>query len=479
MQKLTGALLENVLSREIAEIGADCAVRTVERLGPFARWWLRPEVLQLAADKFDSLGHAGLAAYWSPKNPPNLPRSHGSCWIILARRSEAASMPLLRASFLLPLEWKPVSGHSERLPPALCALADDVLSGLRSAAIHVSELNKDWGLHLPSGSDLGFDGWDISDLSFDFASGWAPLAAGLLVAAQGATARPDPSVWATGRWEPTQGLLEVGGLDEKHALACEWNVDQLFVPDANTNWVRQLRPAAAKRISFLDGGTVDPLRALQKYRLRLFAEPEPADPFNIRKFYFVEVLANRVKMSEFYIRCLLDTVLEEQCRPQLEKIAPRWNPSHYVTFVSRNPELAILGARTFGSTHVLLLYTEGDGQIRQSVDTVKRHLSDRKVACKNVSNSPEMVREIPKRISDWLRQTKCRSNKNLVLDVTSGQVLMTLGLQFGAPRGSRLANIRAGTDKQYGKPEPGTELLLLWDVPAGPASLKFARRRLP
>ena len=53
---------------------------------------------------------------------PCLPASHGSCWIVFVQHPPKRR-PALRDAFLLPLQWRPNTPHSHRLPPKLVALA--------------------------------------------------------------------------------------------------------------------------------------------------------------------------------------------------------------------------------------------------------------------------------------------------------------------------------------------------------------------
>src|SRR5260370_42471826 len=107
MPRITTSLIDHCAT-PLEQVGAGEACSLMRKFGPVARWWLRPEVLQRAADH--------QPAFRSSTVRPALPNSLGSCWIIFARMK---NLPLLRPAFLLPLRWQADTEHDRGLPPPL------------------------------------------------------------------------------------------------------------------------------------------------------------------------------------------------------------------------------------------------------------------------------------------------------------------------------------------------------------------------
>jgi hypothetical protein len=195
-------LLRDACAVPLADLTPRRAHRAAHALGSLARWWLRPEVLRAAADYGADL----------PDCLPPLPSAPGSCWVAFEQRD---GLPLLRDALPLPLGWRG-GAHGPGLPALLRAEADAVVRALRLGG---------WGLHLAD--DLA--GCVLADdLPVTVASAWAPLAAGLLLAADGLG--PRPGVWANGAWDSARGLRPIDGLEPKLALAAEWGAESFFVP---------------------------------------------------------------------------------------------------------------------------------------------------------------------------------------------------------------------------------------------------------
>jgi hypothetical protein len=186
---------------------AGAGARSRPRDGVAGRGWLSGEVL-------DVIG----AALGGPWPRPELPATAGSCWVVFAQ-DEPPSYPDLRDAFLLPLGWRQGHTHSLALPAKVIALARGVAEALGE---------RNWGLHLSRAAGLEDVRLSELDSHLEVASGWAALAGGLVAACEGRT--PDPRVWATGGWGPGAGILRVGGLAAKRALAGEHKVQHFFVP---------------------------------------------------------------------------------------------------------------------------------------------------------------------------------------------------------------------------------------------------------
>lgn len=152
---------------------------------------------------------------------PQLPATHGACWVIFAA-DRPFPLPSMRPAFVLPLRWQQGQEHSPRLPKALTQLGETVV---RACAEHVGNDGRHWGLQ--PAEILGE--LDLSEMPMECRSGWASLAAGLLVAAQGGT--PDPEVWATAGWDDSAGFMPVDLLKPKLDLAAELGARVSQTPD--------------------------------------------------------------------------------------------------------------------------------------------------------------------------------------------------------------------------------------------------------
>ena len=170
-------------------------------------------------------------------------------------------LPLLRDAFVLPFCWtavdeglgNPRGEGTAKLPPSVAKLAQGVVRQLRGEFREVAE--KDWELKLAS--PYGLDREDLSWMPLEEASGWAALAAGLIVAARGGGGKPDPRVWATGAWSDG-GIVPVGdqSLPGKVGLAVEFGARKFFVPEdqkpAAEAWVQGC--GATLEIGAVEGG---------------------------------------------------------------------------------------------------------------------------------------------------------------------------------------------------------------------------------
>lgn len=418
------------------------ALEPAVKLGGLAPLWLRDEVLRLAAE-----GYPQFRTFWT--RPPRLPSTHGACWIILANRDQD-HLPLLRPAFLLPLRWVQGQDHSPQLPPRVAELAVRVVESL---ARPESVGRSGWGLHLSS--EDAIDNLDLSELDLDCESGWAPLAAGLILAAEGG--RPDPHVWATGKWDVQGGIGAVGHLDAKLGLARAAGVTDFFVPTSLVkhaeDWVR-LNRADDLRIGELVSGQRNPRDALREYLAKLDAPPAVSDPFASRKAYYLRHL----QAKEYYWNCLLPEIIQmrqEQVRAQW----PTWSPSHMVTIVSGSPELVLLGVQAVGAHNCLLLHTaDNDGLMRQ----IRKLLEEKAVQCMpaQFEDGDGMMVQMQDHVRRFAQATG--ESVDLTFDMTPGNKLMSLSLARLAPRGSSMLYVRHRFNAELKRAEPGTEKIERW-----------------
>ena len=125
------------------------AADAVRLFGPLAAWWLRQDVLDAAADY--------QPAYRCIHKQPELPGSHGSCWIVFA---QSRPLPVLRRAFLLPVRWYPGQRHDPGLP----STAGRACRRDRQPASRDEEVvTAGWGLHLHD--EAGLSGVWISEAS--------------------------------------------------------------------------------------------------------------------------------------------------------------------------------------------------------------------------------------------------------------------------------------------------------------------------
>jgi hypothetical protein len=427
------------------QLTARDAADLIENLGPAAPWLLRDEVLPLLAEE-----HPRFASLPSPYRP-SLPAGAGCCGILYAVPDQYR---LLRPAFLLPVQWRQGSSHDPGLPLRLRELANRVQRHFN--------LNGAWSLHRYKPFErlrLAF----FDDL-LQHESGWAPLAGGLYLTAHGG--KPRPKVWATGCWDGDGGIVEVGGLTAKLALARAWGAKTVFVPEKQ----------AADRVEDLELGKLcsglrAPADALRDYRVALDASPLPNDPKEERLSFYFRQPERHPFTTEFYRTHFLPEIIAER-RQQVATDWPGWAPTHLVTVVSGSPELIPLVARALGVQSCLLLYTRaGDGneeknKMRQEALLVARQLEAspgiEKASCVPFSNDESMATEMGQQIAAFADGVL---DDRLVFDTTPGTKLMTLALEQLARRfhpHSCLVYVRHEMKQQ--RVNPFTEHLHRWEA---------------
>lgn len=348
--------------------------------GGLARWCLRPEVLSLAATD-DSVPEVIRGAW---RAPASVPAAYGAGWVVFGT-DDPEEVPLMRPAFVLPLRWvqSAAEGSSpsadtggaeheagkelrhgdretlpgemlpgEMLPGELTALRDRVLDEL-SGSPQVGA--KRWTLRLAG--ELGTPDLRRFDLACE--SGWASLAAGLLVAAEGGT--PDERVFATGCWSKGAGIRPVGEehLAAKLTVAVELGATHFFVPDSQASRARALvhkRCAGPLEIGSLYESTPDPRRALRDYLRHFDLPPDRGASRDSRRRYYLRQ-GDEAWAKEYYRQNLLPEIIEH-CRSQLYAAGWTDRPTHLVTIASDNSELVPLGIEVLRPARCLVVYTE-------------------------------------------------------------------------------------------------------------------------
>jgi len=452
--KLDWNQLRRRLSQPLDRLSQYAATELLMRLDRLARWCLNPKVLRLAAE--DDAIPEDYRAEW--RQTPRLPATHGACWVLFAADSRLA-LPLLRPAFALPLRWAEGQRHSPRLPAALQSLAADVAASFPGNR----RLDGDgWGLQLAE--ELG--DVDLSDMPVECHSGWAALAAGLLVAAEGGT--PDPQVGATGSWDDRRGIQPVAGLKPKLDWAAEFSVRAFFVPSVQAEEAAQL--ASGLEIGRLQMGEREPRRALAELALRLETPPPPPrNPDDVAALercidYYSRRPRGRPGTTQFYWTHLLPTITQ-RCRSQVRSEFAACRPMRMVTIVSGSPELVLLAARALDVRHCLLLYTPDPDPRRDQTGAMQMvqqllEADGRQGLPQPFRDDPTLQQEIPAAVRQF---AEGQPPESLVLDLTPGNKWMTWAADRAMPPGSWRLYVRNDTlsapDRRV---RPGSERLVCW-----------------
>ncbi len=435
------------------------AYRLVNYLGNLAPWWLPRTVLEKARPysiTVDGLLNAELS------------EEIGSCWIVFERSKERVAC--LDAGLVLPVRWEKVErgqGHDAHLPPALRALADRVIDHLQGHAQVKQE--PAWRLRRAAGMedlDLG------DDLGFAYESGWAALAAGLVLCAE--RLRPYRRVWASGTWDERDGLGDIDGLEAKIARAHRHGARHFFVPQ----WrLRQAEAVAvhegnglrlgALRATVGSNGRSEPLQALRDYLGCLGAAPQPPASVDdtaqlaICTSYYLRQSREMETTEDFYWKRLLPTIIEQR-RRQVRQQWGEWKPSWFVTIASNNPALVPLGVEVLGARNCLVLYTPGERGIDAGIGRIERYF-DRKLdhfvkQPFQLAARETLLAEFQKHVRNFLPVGIDPSD--IVFDVTPGKKTMSVTLSDIAPPGSWMLYLEHTA--LYGQAVPGSERFDRW-----------------
>lgn len=389
----------------------------VHGFGPLASWWLNRGLLERAFE-----GHC-------PR--PSLPAVTGSCWVIFAQDSPPL-YPCLAEAYLLPLEWRRDTSHSARLPEKLVHLARSVARELDAEG---------WGLHLSAAAGLADMALHEADDHLEVASGWAALAGGLLVALD--RGKPDPRVWATGRWHGLPpGIRPVGHLGAKVTLAAAYGVRHFFVPATQVSQAGGIVARAGcggMQIGALEEGVSDIRAALRIYRQRLRTAPGRSDPRSDRRDYFLGDLDPQ-EAKRYYRENLLPDIIED-ARAKWQQAGGGLPVTHLVTIASDNPELVVMAAGAIQPACCLVLYTADKKQQWEDADQLAK---TQQLTTKLVSQEFQDVERLLKDMKEVVRRRLAEAvPAEVVLDLTPGskEMSLVLALEVAQP-GSRLYYLR-------------------------------------
>lgn len=431
---LTGADLKRRCGVPLEQCTEHQASDAALAMGGLARWWLRPEVLRLAAH--DKHVPPEVRQQWQRQGTPELPSTPGSCWIILAQ-SARRRLPLLREAFVLPLVWRRGEAHSPFLPQGLISLADRVIDIVRRTfnnADGYKPLDGTWGLHPADVDNIAQQ--DLRRLAFeDWKSGFVSLAGGLILANN--DVGPDVHIWATGACDG-KTLCPVENVEAKVRLAAEWGATACYVPSDSA---RRVKAPPGLEICDLKCGAATLAAAMEDYLIALQIRPPATADREIRKNYYRR-LKDPNRRDEYFRECLVDDVAEE-CRRDLLKNGEDWlsNVAGLVTIVSGAISVTLLSIVAVRPPRCLILHTsdrEGDAK------TIREACLHRKLPAENMVFKPfaqESMRDSMAAALEEFRRSVSGSGE-LVLDLTPGNKIMSLTLAMDLARcGDRLMYI--------------------------------------
>lgn len=439
------------------------AWRCVQLLGEaFARWMFHPALLQQAATYLETIGDPAGAMTLCQR--PRLPEASGCCWVVFVV-TPPDSYPCLSPACVLPLQWQHGKSHSAALPAALCQQADWVLEMLREESSKDSPYHEPWGLHLAPGT--GLDAYDFSQLtSITCHSGFASLAAGLIVAAEGGV--PRANVWASASWGADFRPERVEGLTEKLQLAAEWGATAFFVAHSQVEEARAEASRQCPTLVIHGLGDVPPAgptklvsapvkTALAPYLEQLETPPTANASPQQRTAYYLRRRQHAPDAARQYYREFLLSDIAERCRALLpDDFTP---PAVLVTVLSESPELVSLAAHVVRPKVCIVLFTAKlEPQLSTEVNWLQQSLA--------VDIVPMEVDEDP---AGWFDQLPAMLRARLsegppgpvFFDLTPGLKYMTVGLTLAARPGEKLLYL---IHEFKNGPIPLTERPLVRDV---------------
>lgn len=429
----------NGITRQTLErLASETPADAVLALQGWAAWWLTDEAIAEARRS----RHPAVAAYL-PAGRPTLPRVPGGCWVVCA---VAGVFRHLRPAVVLPLVWRKGQPHSVHLPSALRASADEVAAGVGQAG---------WGLH------PAFDGPPLADDLFrTFGSAWASLAGGLLAAAFGLV--PKPGIWASAAWDRHAGVIEVAGLTEKMATAAALGATVFAVAVRQQEEAVRWRDETDSRLRIFPIASplpIAPFTTLSYFLSELTEEPPPAandEPSFERCRVYYNALPAADERQRRFKRTHLQEEIVRRCR---EKLIAGGAPSltHFVTIVTRNPDLQHLLARSTRVSNILLLHTRDSEQaeaarrLRDELGFGTTHPFD------NADGMAEQFQEAVERFTAGV-PAGC-----VVIDIKSATAKMKYWLGRTARPGNWVVNVETRFIPD-GRIDPGSERPELWRV---------------
>ena len=426
------------------------AAAVADKLGPLARWWLRPRVLETARRDPAS---APMHSRWVEPQASELNAEPGCCSTIFAIDENPRGC-LLRDALVWPLRWRRTPDHDPGLPQPLRVEADRVLAALGVLA----DGDSDWSLHLDvPRCDPGT--FDLSGLAEDIetaGSAWVSLATGLWIAR--AAGRPRPAVWASGAWRESGGIdWKLGGVEQKLALAADLGVQTLFVPAPIVDRFAgaQARDAGVD-LQPLTCGDADPLRSLKPLRVQVQIPPDRDDGQRERAEWY-NLLTSRSARSDFYREACLEEIADHLRSDLTEHLQGRrvgvlvTGYSHGIPF-----DLAL---RAMDPDRCLVLAVDADGEreASQIVASLPPALAKR---CR-VARTPVEPGPVCAAVRSFFNEADRSELTHVAFDLTPGPTAMKMILALDAAQvleaGAAAFCVTSDTDPHHNRPVLFTE----------------------
>lgn len=320
---------------------------------PLARAWLQAEVITAAQNFRDEC--YGKAPSAGAVASGGISIARGQCRLLMVTSD---TLPLLKPSFILPVEWRrcsEVGESSSRLPIGLAVFAAGVLRDIRVEGL---------SLHLPDSWESA--GIDMSRLLFFHKSAWGSLAAGAAIFQQHGATVSDVMVTAAWSSEGDGGhgwISPVCGVLAKCNAAQEAGARVLFVPRANMSDVEQWRQKPdsdqSLEIRWLSDEVTNPRRAIGPILASLEVRPSRAvgDSFDRLCDYHARMPSSDA--DEFY----RSELVEDACARLLDRLPRELRPPGRVrklTFIaSRSLAVPWLLTSLFDPDQILILHDGG------------------------------------------------------------------------------------------------------------------------
>lgn len=347
----------------------------VSRIGYLAPWLLTPECCRKALEAWPHATETELKQYIEEqiKAPRLWPDPPGSCYPILAISADSAPKTgALRRAFFLPLQWKrDTRGHSPRLPKALHDVATQVVNDMGMN-------NGEWALdlhpRLRNRADIRCAG------HWTWRSAWAPLTAGLRLAAIGG--RIDNTIAASGAWDAARGgVVEVDLIEYKAKVAKEYGCKTFFVSvyqDTGDD-LRRLAGLYGREffrffpVNSATGGALTAQEALAEYHHRQQLPPDRESSLELRCEYANGFVGRQLREKrERYVATKITPDLAAQLRAKLKNSDVRIKQ---LGIFSSSPSAALLSMLVFQPESVTVFCTEGTrgnfGELLKYVDDLR------------------------------------------------------------------------------------------------------------
>lgn len=419
------ACLEKLLRLSPEEITPIAAADLCRKLGGLATFLLHPSIL-------DKAGRCLPKVFREAEAMSYVAKLKGACWVVAVTHTGQEFLSFNDA-IVLPVQWRnDWEKEDGQLPQGLKTLANEVRKQFASP----QQTGRNWTLHPIQGLELARLPQKV--LEGCYKSAWAPLAGGLLLAMRDGL--PEPSVWATGAWNPCHGIESVEGVEKKLRVAARFGAKVFFLPDVNKNQVQKLAADHGIELDvFLSQtGPEGPRKTLQGFLDRFEHLADQSDSAEKRAESYLRIRDARQARQYYGSHILLE--LADKHRAGLASQLAASPCRTLVTVVSKSPELVYLAHAVLRPHTSLVLYDESDGDIRQVIPEVQEWLG-RDTNCRaELLRFPyvENIAELTRTFQQLLReQFDAGDGKGMIIDVTPGKKAITLALIAAAPPDAR------------------------------------------